>query len=92
VLSSGVVVTLARVGQFTLRSGATLPPDAEPRRLRSGVCAAGRHGRGGQPIFRVGRAVIGTLLSAFFGPAFGGALPRSVADYCIGPEDVSPDN
>src|SRR5262249_7428118 len=31
------------------------PPDAEPPRLRAGVCAARRHGRGGQPIFSVGQ-------------------------------------
>jgi hypothetical protein len=25
----------------------------------------------------------------YFGLAFGGALPRSVADYCFGPDDAS---
>jgi hypothetical protein len=34
-----------------------------------------------------GGALIGTLLGAFFGLAFGGALPRGVADYCFGPEE-----
>jgi hypothetical protein len=34
-------------------------------------------------------AVIDTLLGAFFGLAFGGALPRSVADYCFGPEKLA---
>ena len=31
-----------------------------------------------------GGAVVGGLLGAFFGLAFGGALPRGVADYCFG--------
>jgi hypothetical protein len=34
---------------------------------------------------------VGGLLGTFFGLAFGGALPRSVADYCFGSEDVSPE-
>ena len=34
-----------------------------------------------------GGAVVGTLLGAFFGLAFGGALPRGVADYVFGPEE-----
>ena len=34
-----------------------------------------------------GGAVIGALLGAFFGLVFGGALPRSVADYCFEPND-----
>jgi hypothetical protein len=38
---------------------------------------------------RVGGAVIGTLLGAFFGLAFGGALPRSVADWCFGPAETA---
>jgi hypothetical protein len=29
---------------------------------------------------------IGAALGTFFGLAFGGALPRSVADWCFGPE------
>jgi hypothetical protein len=33
-----------------------------------------------------GGAVIGTLLGVFFGLAFGGALPRGMADYVFGPE------
>jgi len=32
-----------------------------------------------------GGAVVGTLLGAFFGLDFGGALPRSVSDWCFGP-------
>ena len=31
-----------------------------------------------------GGAVVGGLLGAIFGLAFGGALPRGVADYCFG--------
>ena len=31
--------------------------------------------------------MIGSLLGVFFGLAFGGALPRFVADYCFGPEE-----
>jgi hypothetical protein len=27
------------------------------------------------------------LLGVFFGLAFGGALPRALADYCFGPEE-----
>jgi hypothetical protein len=53
------------------------------------VCAARRHGRGGQPVFAWGGAVIGTLLGVFFGLALGGALPRSVADDCFGSKDDS---
>jgi hydrogenase/urease accessory protein HupE len=34
-----------------------------------------------------GGAAVGGLLGLFFGLAFGGALPRSVADYCFGPEE-----
>ena len=34
-----------------------------------------------------GGAVVGGLLGLFFGLAFGGALPRAVADYCFGPEE-----
>jgi hypothetical protein len=34
-----------------------------------------------------GGALIGGSLGAFFGLAFGGALPRSVADYCFGREE-----
>jgi hypothetical protein len=34
-----------------------------------------------------GGAVVGGLLSLFFGLAFGGALPRGVADYVFEPED-----
>jgi hypothetical protein len=33
-----------------------------------------------------GRALIGGSLGVFFGLAFGGVLPRGVADYCFGPE------
>jgi hypothetical protein len=33
-----------------------------------------------------GGALIGGSLGTFFGLAFGGALPRTVADYCFGPE------
>ena len=36
-----------------------------------------------------GGAAVGTLLGTFFGMAFGGALPRSVADYCFEPKDDS---
>jgi hypothetical protein len=35
-----------------------------------------------------GGALIGSV-GVFFGLAFGGALPRSVADWCFGPEDAS---
>ena len=38
-----------------------------------------------------GGAFIGGSLGAFFGLAFGGALPRSVADYCFGPEEPAGD-
>ena len=34
-----------------------------------------------------GGALIGAALGTFFGLAFGGALPRGVADYCFGPEE-----
>ena len=34
-----------------------------------------------------GGAVVGGLLGLFFGLAFGGALPRGVADYVFGPEE-----
>jgi hypothetical protein len=34
-----------------------------------------------------GGALIGSGVGLFFGPAFGAALPRSVADYCFGPEE-----
>jgi len=34
-----------------------------------------------------GGALIGAALGVFFGLSFGGALPRSVADYCFGPEE-----
>jgi hypothetical protein len=33
-----------------------------------------------------GGAVVGGLLGTFFGLTFGGALPRSMADYFFGPE------
>ena len=36
-----------------------------------------------------GGALIGGSLGVYFGLAFGGALPRSVADYCFGREDAS---
>jgi len=36
-----------------------------------------------------GGALIGGSLGMFFGLAFGGALPRSVADYCFEPKDDS---
>jgi hypothetical protein len=32
-------------------------------------------------------ALIGAALGTFIGLAFGGALPRGVADYCFGPEE-----
>jgi hypothetical protein len=35
-----------------------------------------------------GGALIGGSLGLFFGLAFGGALPRSVADYLFGPEET----
>jgi hydrogenase/urease accessory protein HupE len=34
-----------------------------------------------------GGALIGGSLGLFFGLAFGGALPRGVADYVFGPEE-----
>jgi hydrogenase/urease accessory protein HupE len=34
-----------------------------------------------------GSAPIGSGVGLFFGLAFGGALPRGVADYCFGPEE-----
>jgi hypothetical protein len=34
-----------------------------------------------------GGAVVGGLLGLFFGLAFGGALPRGVADYVFGSEE-----
>jgi hypothetical protein len=34
-----------------------------------------------------GGALIGGSLGAFFGLAFGAALPRGVADYCFGREE-----
>ena len=34
-----------------------------------------------------GGAVVGGLLGTFFGLAFGGALPRGVADSVFGPEE-----
>ena len=34
-----------------------------------------------------GGALIGAALGTFFGLAFGGALPRTVADYCFGREE-----
>jgi hypothetical protein len=34
-----------------------------------------------------GGALIGGTVGLFFGLAFGGALPRSVADWCFGPEE-----
>jgi hypothetical protein len=35
-----------------------------------------------------GGALIGSGVGVFFGLAFGGALPRSVADWCFGPEET----
>ena len=34
-----------------------------------------------------GGSLIGGMLGLFFGLAFGGALPRGVADYVFGPEE-----
>ena len=34
-----------------------------------------------------GGAVVGGLLGVFFGLAFGGTLPRGMADYVFGPEE-----
>jgi hypothetical protein len=36
-----------------------------------------------------GGALIGGSLGVFFGLAFGGALPRGVADYVFGPEELA---
>jgi hypothetical protein len=43
--------------------------------------------RGGSRFSAWGGAVVGGLLGLFFGLAFGGALPRGVADYVFGPEE-----
>jgi hypothetical protein len=36
-----------------------------------------------------GGAVLGAARGTFFGLAFGGALPQSVADWCFGPEETA---
>jgi hypothetical protein len=53
------------------------------------VCAAWRDGRADSRFLAWGGAAIGGLLGLFFGLAFGGALPRSVADYCFEPEETA---